>query len=278
MFDRGLNLRKTLLALLVSGAALTACGNPDLPTTVADRLPTPTFVAAPSGSASASASASASSEASVAPTASASASSAPIASESAAASASAAPSAAGDVHPVAQEIADEFGVSAAEVEGWHDQGIGYGILAQFYSMAYGRCGTSATTGVDQLVAMKQSGMGMGEIRKQVLGTAAANECSLGKLKQDDLDRADAGSQPVADEGDDDQGKPDDKANQGQSSDDHGKANDDHGKANDDHGNSGKSGDDHGKADDKGKGKPAEAPKPGNNGNGGDKGKGKGKDK
>ncbi|HEY0738607.1 MAG TPA: hypothetical protein VGD69_27060 [Herpetosiphonaceae bacterium] len=94
-------------------------------------------------------------------------------------------------HPIAREIADEFGVPVAEVEGYHSDGIGYGILAQFYSIANNRCGATASYTVDQLVAMKQSGMGMGEIRKQALGSASAKECSLGRLKQGDLDAADA---------------------------------------------------------------------------------------
>ena len=94
-------------------------------------------------------------------------------------------------HPIARVIAEEFGVPVAEVEGYHAMGIGYGILAQFYSIANGRCGALASYTVAQLVAMKQSGMGMGEIRKQALGSASAKDCNLGRLKQGDLDEADA---------------------------------------------------------------------------------------
>lgn len=78
-----------------------------------------------------------------------------------------------------------------EVERYHSMGIGYGILAQFYSIANNRCGTTASYTVEQLVTMKQGGMGMGEIRKQALGSASAKECSLGRLKQGDLDAVDA---------------------------------------------------------------------------------------
>lgn len=59
----------------------------------------------------------------------------------------------------------------------------------FYSIANARCGTNASYSVEQLVALKQAGMGLGEIRKQALGTAA-NGCSLGKLKQAEMEAAD----------------------------------------------------------------------------------------
>ncbi len=75
------------------------------------------------------------------------------------------------------------------MEAYHAQGIGYGVLAQFYSIADARCGTNAGYTVAQLVALQQAGIGMGEIRKQALGTAA-NACSLGKLKQAEIEAAD----------------------------------------------------------------------------------------
>ncbi len=85
-----------------------------------------------------------------------------------------------------------------EVERYHSMGIGYGILAQFYSIANNRCGATTSYTVDQLVAMKLGGMGMGEIRKQALGSASANTCNLGRLKQGDLDQADAQVPPGKD--------------------------------------------------------------------------------
>jgi len=87
-------------------------------------------------------------------------------------------------------------VPVSEVEGYHDQGVGFGVLAQFYAIANGRCGAQATYTVDQLVQMQQQGMGMGDIRKQALGNASARECNLGRLKQRDLDQADANN-PVS---------------------------------------------------------------------------------
>ena len=92
--------------------------------------------------------------------------------------------------PVAQRIAEEFSVPVSEVEQYHEQGVGYGVLAQFYAIANGRCGGQATSTVDQLVQMQQQGMGMGDIRKQALGDASARACNLGQLKQTDLDQAD----------------------------------------------------------------------------------------
>src|SRR5215210_7948542 len=98
-------------------------------------------------------------------------------------------------NPVAQHIAEEFNVPVSEVEGYHDQGVGYGVLAQFYAIADGRCGGQASYTVDQLVQMQQQGMGMGDIRKQALGNAAARGCNLGQLKQSDLDQADVNNPP-----------------------------------------------------------------------------------
>jgi len=91
---------------------------------------------------------------------------------------------------VAQRIAEEFSVPVSEVEQYHEQGVGYGVLAQFYAIANGRCGGQATSTVDQLVQMQQQGMGMGDIRKQALGDASARACNLGQLKQTDLDQSD----------------------------------------------------------------------------------------
>lgn len=217
--------RASFTATLIAGLVLSGCGTPDdltgqlppknavptptlVPTASASPspsdspapspsgspLPTPTLVPNPSDSPTAVPSDS--------PAPSPSDSPAPIGSPTAVPSDSPSPSPSGSPtaipsdapvggHPIAREIADEFGVPVAEVEGYHSQGIGYGILAQFYSIANNRCGATASYTVDQLVAMKQRGMGMGEIRKQALGSASAKECSLGRLKQGDLDAADA---------------------------------------------------------------------------------------
>jgi outer membrane biosynthesis protein TonB len=100
------------------------------------------------------------------------------------------------------------------VEGYHAMGIGYGILAQFYSIANGRCGATSSFTVAQLIEMKQSGMGMGEIRTKALGSASAKDCNLGRLKQGDLDEADAKSPPAQDKAkDQDKDKNKDKGKQ-----------------------------------------------------------------
>ena len=95
---------------------------------------------------------------------------------------------------VAQRIADEFKVPVSEVEGYHDQDIGYGVLAQLYAIANGRCGGQSQYTVQQLVELHNNGTGMGDIRKQALGAAAARDCTLGGLKQQELDDADANNQ------------------------------------------------------------------------------------
>ena len=280
-----MNARQTMTCIaLLAGLGLTGCGSPsDMPTAVdtgsvrvaAQSTPTlvptilpsatPTASVAPSPTAAPSAT----SAATTIPTAAATPSATPDASPSA----SPAPSDdASDGHPIAQVIADEFGVSVAEVEAYHAQGIGYGILAQFYSIAYQRCAAQSAYTVDQLVAMKLGGMGMGEIRKQALGSAAANQCSLGRLKQEDLDAVDNARG----------GPPEDKGNNGNNGDDNGKADDkgNNGKA-DDKGNNdtaddkGNNGGGNGNSGGKGNGNGGGGNSGGNgNGNGGGKGKGK----
>lgn len=219
--------RASFTATLIAGLVLSGCGTPDdltgqlppknavpTPTLVptpsnspspspsGSPLPTPTLVPNPSDSPAPSGSPSPSDSPVPSPSGSPAPSGSPTAMPSDSPSPSASPSPSGSPtaipsdapvggHPIAREIADEFGVPVAEVEGYHSEGIGYGILAQFYSIANNRCGATASYTVDQLVAMKQSGMGMGEIRKQALGSASAKECSLGRLKQGDLDAADA---------------------------------------------------------------------------------------
>ena len=215
------NFRKqtTFAVATLLGTILTACGSPnDVPTvgtlpnrtatatapasttaTATDTVPTPTLVPTDQST-------TATPEASTTPTASAT----PGASAEASATAEAG-------NPAALVIANEFGVPVAQVEAYHAQGIGYGILAQFYAIANNRCGAQASYTVAQLIALKQGGLGMGEIRKQALGAASASECSLGRIKQNDLADADAqeaASQPNDDKGgnqtaNDDKGKPDD---------------------------------------------------------------------
>ena len=170
------DLQSTLTPLVASPIGVTST-----PTQADNSLPTPTLI--PTSTAQASASPEAISTSSPSPAGTSSPSASPEAEASAQAE-----------HPIAREIADEFGVSVAEVEAYHAQGIGYGIVAQFYAIAAGRCNAQASYTVAELIQMKQSGMGMGEIRKQVLGNAAASECSLGKLKQDRLDAADGTAQ------------------------------------------------------------------------------------
>jgi len=63
--------------------------------------------------------------------------------------------------PVAQRLADSFGVSYAEIIGWHCQGFGFGEIARAYLLA-NSTGDSAST----YFAERQSGMGWGEIVKQ----------------------------------------------------------------------------------------------------------------
>ena len=99
-----------------------------------------------------------------------------------------------DQNTIAQRIAGEFAVPVSEITGYHAQGIGYGVLAQLYALAQGRCGGQSKYTVQQLVDLHKHGTGMGEIRRRVRGTSSARGCNLGQLKQQELDDADKNDQ------------------------------------------------------------------------------------
>ena len=63
--------------------------------------------------------------------------------------------------PVAQRLADDFGVSYEEIMGWFCQGFGFGEIARAYLMA-DSSGDPATSYFDQ----RQAGLGWGEIVKE----------------------------------------------------------------------------------------------------------------
>lgn len=61
-------------------------------------------------------------------------------------------------HPVATQLAESFGVSYAEIIGWHCAGFGFGEIARAYLLA-DASGSPAQTYFDQ----KSAGMGWGQI-------------------------------------------------------------------------------------------------------------------
>jgi hypothetical protein len=68
--------------------------------------------------------------------------------------------------PKGQKLADLYGVPYEEIMGWFCQGFGFGEIDLAYSL-----GVQTGTPVDQIFAMKSSGLGWGEIKKQLTGDA-----------------------------------------------------------------------------------------------------------
>ena len=67
-----------------------------------------------------------------------------------------------DPHPTGQKLAQRYGVSYEEIMGWFCEGFGFGEIDLAYSL-------SLKTGrpVSEIFAMKSSGMGWGEIKKEL---------------------------------------------------------------------------------------------------------------
>jgi hypothetical protein len=67
-----------------------------------------------------------------------------------------------DPHPTGQKLAQRYGVSYEEIMGWFCQGFGFGEIDLAYSLS-GKTGKP----VSEIFAMKSSGMGWGEIKKEL---------------------------------------------------------------------------------------------------------------
>ena len=68
--------------------------------------------------------------------------------------------------PKGQKLAELYGVPYEEIMGWFCQGFGFGEIDLAYSLS-----VQTGTPVAQIFAMKQSGLGWGEIKKQLTGDA-----------------------------------------------------------------------------------------------------------
>jgi uncharacterized membrane protein YgcG len=85
------------------------------------------------------------------------------------------------LHPVAEMIAAFYDVETSEIMDWHDQGVGFGVIAMAY---YASTLVEGMTAED-LINMKLDGMGWGNVMKEI-GLApgqAASEGSVGKTRQ-----------------------------------------------------------------------------------------------
>jgi hypothetical protein len=74
-------------------------------------------------------------------------------------------------HPVASAIADHFTVPYTEVEGFHDQGLGYGVIVKAYFISQVISGTGTFTDVTPADVLSEflGGKGWGVIMKEVYG-------------------------------------------------------------------------------------------------------------
>jgi hypothetical protein len=73
-------------------------------------------------------------------------------------------------------IADFFDLDVAQVQTWHDQGLGYGEIARAYFLAQ-----LSGKSVEYVMILYQGGLGWGEVAKE-LGLAPGNKgCNLGSI-------------------------------------------------------------------------------------------------
>ena len=72
-------------------------------------------------------------------------------------------------NPVAAMIADFFDLDVAQVQAWHDEGLGYGEIARAYFLA-----ELSDKSVAEVMALYQGGLGWGEVAK-TLGLAPGNK-------------------------------------------------------------------------------------------------------
>lgn len=68
----------------------------------------------------------------------------------------------GDTHPTGAKLASRYGVSYNEIMRWFCQGMGFGEIELAYSLSQ-----QSGAPVAQIFAMRQSGMGWGEIKQQL---------------------------------------------------------------------------------------------------------------
>jgi hypothetical protein len=71
--------------------------------------------------------------------------------------------------PKGQKLAELYGVPYEEIMGWFCQGFGFGEIDLAYSLSI-----QTNTPVDQIFAMRKSGLGWGEIKKQLTGDVNQN--------------------------------------------------------------------------------------------------------
>jgi hypothetical protein len=65
-------------------------------------------------------------------------------------------------HPTGQKLAQRYGVSYEEIMGWFCQGFGFGEIDLAYSLSL-----KSGKPVAEIFAMRRSGLGWGEIKKQL---------------------------------------------------------------------------------------------------------------
>ncbi|MGB9592311.1 MAG: hypothetical protein ACPL1K_07325 [Candidatus Kryptoniota bacterium] len=82
----------------------------------------------------------------------------------------------GSIQPVSALLSYYFGVTLQEINDYHAQGLGYGVLVKLYALA-----NASGTSISDLVTQFKSGTGMGKLFKTYGGKPAT--VGVGQLKQ-----------------------------------------------------------------------------------------------
>jgi len=81
-----------------------------------------------------------------------------------------------ELQPISALLSYYFGVSLQEIDGYHSQGLGYGVLVKLYALS-----SASGTPVSDLVAQFKGGTGMGKLFKTYGGKPAT--VGVGQVQQ-----------------------------------------------------------------------------------------------
>jgi hypothetical protein len=115
------------------------------------------------------------------------------------------------VSPVAVAIADHYTVPVASIVTLHESGVGYGNIVKLHEYAQ----ASGKT-VEEIQAMRESGMGWGKIRKDLALPKDAAKTSLGDIRRGKkIERSESPDDLDDEDNDEDESEDDDKSDDSQ---------------------------------------------------------------